>query len=98
MLFTSTLVAAFTTFGLFVGSQAHPTATLENRQLNPGPGCEGLQGLGSFNTAFNFTLAALNKTLPNANLTGAPLVLGSAGAVTGESFRVLSVSVYAAYR
>ncbi|KAJ3785749.1 hypothetical protein GGU10DRAFT_312414 [Lentinula aff. detonsa] len=38
----------------------------------------------------NFTLAALNKTLSNANFTGAPLVLGSAGAIDGESFYVSS--------
>ncbi|KAJ4478466.1 hypothetical protein J3R30DRAFT_3280448 [Lentinula aciculospora] len=38
----------------------------------------------------NFTLAALNNTLPNANLTGVPLVLGSAGAIDGESFYVSS--------
>lgn len=29
--------------------------------------------------ACNFTLAAVNLTLPNANSTGAPLVLGQAG-------------------
>jgi len=28
---------------------------------------------------YNFTLAAVNVTLPNANLTGAPLVLGQDG-------------------
>ena len=28
---------------------------------------------------YNFTLAAVNTTLPNANGTGVPLVLGSAG-------------------
>ncbi|KAJ3982248.1 hypothetical protein F5890DRAFT_396185 [Lentinula detonsa] len=38
----------------------------------------------------NFTLAALNNTLSNANFTGAPLVLGSAGAIDGESFYVSS--------
>jgi len=38
----------------------------------------------------NFTLAALNTTLPNANYTGAPLVLGEAGAIDGESFHVSS--------
>lgn len=77
----ATLVGVF-----FTACQALPT--LESRQL-PGPGCEGL-GIGSFNTASNFTLAAWNKTLPNANSTGVPLVLAQAGA--GESFRVLSVS------
>ncbi|KAJ3992358.1 hypothetical protein F5050DRAFT_944412 [Lentinula boryana] len=45
--------------------------------------------------ANNFTLAALNNTLPNANSTGAPLVLGSAGAIDGESFQVSST--YASY-
>ncbi|KAJ3971559.1 hypothetical protein EV361DRAFT_868393 [Lentinula raphanica] len=40
--------------------------------------------------ANNFTLAALNNTLPNANSTGAPLVLGSDGAIDGESFHVSS--------
>ncbi|KAJ3772810.1 hypothetical protein FB446DRAFT_772181 [Lentinula raphanica] len=43
----------------------------------------------------NFTLAAFNTTLPNANLTGAPLVLGSGGAIDGESFQV--TSTYASY-
>lgn len=38
-----------------------------------------------------FTLAALNTTLPNANSTGAPLVLGSGGAITGAAFYILSV-------
>lgn len=28
---------------------------------------------------YNFTLAAVNVTLPNANQTGAPLVLGQGG-------------------
>ncbi|KIK69167.1 hypothetical protein GYMLUDRAFT_35235 [Collybiopsis luxurians FD-317 M1] len=37
--------------------------------------------------ANNFTLAALNNTLPNANTTGVPLVLASAGAIDGESFQ-----------
>ncbi|KAJ4482948.1 hypothetical protein C8J55DRAFT_511092 [Lentinula edodes] len=38
----------------------------------------------------NFTLAALNTTFPNANSSGAPLVLGSAGAIDGESFHLSS--------
>ena len=28
---------------------------------------------------YNFTFAAVNKTLPNANTTGSPLVLGAGG-------------------
>ncbi|KAE9398964.1 hypothetical protein BT96DRAFT_1019819 [Gymnopus androsaceus JB14] len=43
----------------------------------------------------NFTLAALNTTLSNANSTGAPLVLGEAGAIDGESFHV--TSTYSSY-
>lgn len=39
---------------------------------------------------YNFTLAALNSSLPNANYTGAPLVLGQNGASTGVSFYVTS--------
>ncbi|TCD71102.1 hypothetical protein EIP91_000196 [Steccherinum ochraceum] len=71
------------------GSRALPTAMLERRQL-PGPGCETF-GLGAFNTANNFTIAAWNKTLPNANTTGVPLVLGEASGEDAESsFRVLS--------
>lgn len=38
------------------------------------------QAIGTSNTLpCNFTLAALNMTLPNANSTGAPLVLGWGG-------------------
>ncbi|KAF8885374.1 hypothetical protein CPB84DRAFT_1750169 [Gymnopilus junonius] len=44
---------------------------------------------------FNFTLAALNTTLPNVNNTGAPLVLGQNGASTGIEFHV--TSTYASY-
>ena len=40
---------------------------------------------------FNFTFAALNLTLPNANATGVPLVLGQNGVVTGAAFEVTSV-------
>ncbi|KAI5833974.1 hypothetical protein K523DRAFT_331463 [Schizophyllum commune Tattone D] len=44
---------------------------------------------------YNFTLAAVNTTLPNANGTGVPLVLGSAGAIPGASFYI--TSTYASY-
>ncbi|CAA7270341.1 unnamed protein product [Cyclocybe aegerita] len=43
----------------------------------------------------NFTLAAVNVTLPNANRTGAPLVLGQNGASSGISFYV--TSTYASF-
>ncbi|KIY47722.1 hypothetical protein FISHEDRAFT_44837 [Fistulina hepatica ATCC 64428] len=39
---------------------------------------------------FNFTLAATNLTLPNANSTGAPLVLGTDGASTGLEYYTTS--------
>ena len=35
---------------------------------------------------YNFTLAALNSSLPNANSTGAPLVLGQNGLVSVNCF------------
>ena len=54
------------------------------------PSCNLLGG-GAFDTAQNFTLAAWNTTLPNANNTGVPLVLGQAGAISGAEFKVLSV-------
>jgi len=42
-----------------------------------------------------FTLAAINTTLPNANQTGAPLVLGQNGAIDGAELHV--TSTYASY-
>lgn len=52
--------------------------------------CDGLGG-GGFDNASNFTVAAFNRTQPNANNTGAPLVLGQAGAILGAEFEVFSV-------
>ncbi|KAI5885544.1 uncharacterized protein SCHCODRAFT_01176499 [Schizophyllum commune H4-8] len=46
---------------------------------------------------YNFTLAAVNTTLPNTNGTGVPLVLGSAGAVPGASFYITSLRAYDRY-
>jgi len=62
---------------------------LHARQHQPGPWCDGL-GAGIFDIAPNITLAAFNTTLPNANDTGAPLVMGQAGAVDGAEFKILS--------
>ncbi|KAI0329508.1 hypothetical protein GY45DRAFT_1324954 [Cubamyces sp. BRFM 1775] len=50
------------------------------KRATPGPSCDGL-GSGAFDTSSSFTLAAYNTTGPNANSTGAPLVLGTAGVV-----------------
>ena len=55
------------------------------------PSCDGLGG-GAFDRVNSFTFAAYNTSLPNANTTGVPLVLGQAGAISGASFHVLSVS------
>ena len=60
-----------------------------------GSWCDGLGG-GAFDVANNFTLAALYRDLPNANDTGVPIVVGQAGAVDGEEFKVLSVRHVAA--
>ncbi|TFK36216.1 hypothetical protein BDQ12DRAFT_253709 [Crucibulum laeve] len=40
--------------------------------------------------SWNFTLAAVNTTLPNTNDTGVPLVLGQNGATSGIIFHVTS--------
>ncbi|KZT63555.1 hypothetical protein DAEQUDRAFT_680177 [Daedalea quercina L-15889] len=53
-----------------------------------GAWCEGL-GI-TYDTSYNFTLAALNTTLANANSTGAPLVPGQNGATDGAEYEVLS--------
>lgn len=68
---------------------AAPLTTLTSRATVPW--CDGLGSTATDTPASNFTLAALYTTLPNANTTGVPLVLGQDGAITGASFEVLSV-------
>ncbi|KAL1943735.1 hypothetical protein VTO73DRAFT_4180 [Trametes versicolor] len=70
-----------------VSTMAFPAVKLP--RAAPGPWCDGL-GPGAFDEAFNVTLAAWNTTGTNTNTTGAPLVLGSGGSITGASFRHLS--------
>lgn len=41
--------------------------------------CANGETLSSSSLPYNFTIAAVNTTLPNANLTGVPLVLGQNG-------------------
>ncbi|KIP02454.1 hypothetical protein PHLGIDRAFT_79089 [Phlebiopsis gigantea 11061_1 CR5-6] len=82
------LFAAIALLSAAAAAAAAP-ALLAARQTAPGPQCAGL-GLAVFDIAYNFTLAAYNATGPNANDTGAPLVLGQAGAVDGAEFKVLS--------
>ncbi|KAI0692696.1 hypothetical protein C8T65DRAFT_669343 [Cerioporus squamosus] len=68
---------------------ATATVALPAAKRDLAPSCNLLGG-GAFDTATNFTLAAWNTTLPNANNTGVPLVLGQAGAIPGAEFKVLS--------
>ncbi|KAF8576278.1 hypothetical protein K439DRAFT_677543 [Ramaria rubella] len=70
-----TLVPAFST-----------AATLATRQVSSP--CSRFTG--GFDSLANFTLAALNTTLPNANNTGAPLVLGPGGAIESEELEFLT--------
>jgi len=71
----------------------HPTFKFSSLQKRSSETCGGLNGIaGFFDTAFNFTLATLNQTMPNANGTGAPLVLGPVGERSGVHLEALSVS------
>ncbi|CDO75928.1 hypothetical protein BN946_scf184873.g17 [Trametes cinnabarina] len=62
---------------------AHPPTIVS--RASPVPGCDGL-GVGVFNSASRFKLGAVNTTLANANITGAPLVVNSAGATNSATF------------
>ncbi|KAH9895827.1 hypothetical protein C8Q73DRAFT_453470 [Cubamyces lactineus] len=74
---------AFT--ALAVALTATSTMAMPAKRAEPGPWCNGL-GAGAFDEVPSFTLAAYNATGPNANSTGAPLVLGTAGAIDGAEF------------
>ncbi|KAI1788575.1 hypothetical protein LXA43DRAFT_894395 [Ganoderma leucocontextum] len=80
MLAFSLLTAAFAAV-----ASALPAA----KRAAPGPWCDNLGG-GAFDSVANFTVAAFNATGTNTDTTGAPLVLGQAGAVDGASFKVFS--------
>ncbi|KAJ3490100.1 hypothetical protein NLI96_g1686 [Meripilus lineatus] len=88
------MYSAFALLALAFTGIASALPTIQKRDPPTSPGCVGLGG-GAFDNISSFTLAAYNKTLPNANSTGAPLVLGQAGAIVGASFKVLST--YASY-
>ncbi|EPT02257.1 hypothetical protein FOMPIDRAFT_1015350 [Fomitopsis schrenkii] len=47
---------------------------------------------------YNFTLAAVNTTLPNTNSTGAPLVLGWGPSGTSAAASAWAISTYAAWQ
>lgn len=68
---------------------AAPTA-LNVQQSSIGPACNGL-GFAVFDTAYNFTLAAYNRTGINVNDTGAPLVVGVVGQAHWADLKSLSV-------
>lgn len=79
-----------TVLPVFLAASSFAMPTLSTHQNGP---CTGL-GQDAYDTASDFTLTACNLTLPNANTTGAPLVLGSGPAGTSgqASVAVLAVS------
>lgn len=78
----------------FLAATASALPTLRVRQQ--GASCAGLADGSTDSPSYNFTLAAVNTTLPNANSTGAPLVLGwgPSGTSPAASAWSLSVSVF----
>ena len=80
---------------LALGAAASPVS-LKTRQVEPTTWCPPTLGGGIFDIGYNFTLAAVNTTLPNANSTGVPIAVGFGGATEGAEFHVLSVSVICA--
>ncbi|KAI9058928.1 hypothetical protein FKP32DRAFT_1192565 [Trametes sanguinea] len=71
MLALSVLAVALTAA---TSTMAHPMA-----RSSTNPACAGF-GPGATDTLLGFSIGAINTTLPNANLTGAPIVVNSAGA------------------
>ena len=84
---TAMLAFSLITVAFAAVASALPTA----KRAILGPWCDNLGG-GAFDNVSNFTVAAYNTTGTNTNTTGAPLVLGQAGAIDGASFKVFSVS------
>ncbi|KAE9398966.1 hypothetical protein BT96DRAFT_939768 [Gymnopus androsaceus JB14] len=81
------MTMVFTTATRFIGATSTLlllVSTLNSKAVM-GSSITATSSLGT-----NFTLAALNTTLSNANSTGAPLVLGEAGAIDGGLFEVTS--------
>ncbi|EJF56934.1 hypothetical protein DICSQDRAFT_112382 [Dichomitus squalens LYAD-421 SS1] len=76
-------------FGLLTAVLAAVASALPAAKRAPGAWCNGLGG-GAFDSLSNFTLAAYNATGINTNTTGAPLVLGSAGAISGAELKDLA--------
>ncbi|PIL34285.1 hypothetical protein GSI_03060 [Ganoderma sinense ZZ0214-1] len=76
-------------FSLLAVTFAAVASALPAAKRALGPWCDNLGG-GAFDNVANFTVAAYNTTGTNTNTTGAPLVLGQAGAIDGASFKVFS--------
>jgi len=85
------LSASFLSLALATVSGVSALPTLRVRQ-DP---CAGI-GAGAFNSANNFTLAALNSTITDSQAVGVQLVVGQNGATDSQSFGVLST--YASYQ
>ncbi|KAH9831571.1 uncharacterized protein C8Q71DRAFT_726759 [Rhodofomes roseus] len=77
---------------LFAAS-ASAVPALNTRQT--GASCAGLSSGSTDTPAYNFTLTALNTTLPNTNATGAPLVLGWGPAGSSPASSDWVISTYA---
>jgi hypothetical protein len=90
LIFYDMMLSSLAVFSFAIAAVSAAPAALQARQFAVGPQCAGL-GVATFDVTYNFTLAAYNKTLPNANDTGVPLVLGQNGAIDGAEFKVLSV-------
>jgi hypothetical protein len=98
----ATTVLGLATLACLTGTQvvgASPTPFTERRSaaaraLGSSPPIFD-DGLTYDTLSYNFTLAAVNKTLSNANETGVPLVLGQNGAIPGAALYV--TSTYASY-
>jgi len=87
---TSVISLALLSAVALSGASASPVMRSDGPPLLTCP-----DGVNITTLPYNFTLAAFNITLPNSNQTGAPLVLGEAGAVDGAEFEI--VSTYASY-
>jgi len=87
----------FALFGLLalLATSVPATPTMSVRQI--GASCAGLADGSTDSPSYNFTLAAYNLTLPNANSTGAPLVLGWGRPVTSPEASEWAISTYAAW-
>ncbi|KZT21850.1 hypothetical protein NEOLEDRAFT_1138856 [Neolentinus lepideus HHB14362 ss-1] len=63
---------------VFLATQAVMSLPSPLARRSTGAWCDGLGG-SAYDLAYNFSLSVVNSTLPNANSTGAPLVLNPQG-------------------